>query len=568
MKKLLPVSFLTAAALLLSTASAFAQAPEVSRFPYMNMVSGKDPLAWKVKRASWTAQDEAEYGLFVQRIGLAAEAKKCRSFDSCMRNPEINSLFSPADAAIRYFADCADVPYWLRTYFAWKKGLPMSITTNTEPRDPNDPKKESRNSTVFGNKVLVRADSIAKSGKFPDITQFLSSTSRHGLILDSVSSGTLRTPVKAVPSEPITDFYPVKISRETIKPGTVIYTADGHVAVVYKVDLDGNIRTLNGHPADPNAAQSPLSVRDYNDTFKRSRQEHGSIFKNFRPLEVVGATRDAEGNFVGGKIQFKSDAALGTLASYQQADIKFATPAEYFMFVRKNMASGELKMDVLVEFKRSLKNVCDTVQGRVELVDQAVRAGIDGRRLEVGPDNIFSAHGDWENYSTPSRDVNIRVLFKKTLEDLRTSVRAVRDGNKTYVYTKPFAQLPQDILNIYTEKALSCTVSFTTRGGVKQTLNLEQVRQRMFKISFDPYHCADLRWGDEASGKASCPEDMRWYNSQQYLRNMTEKTSDSHKMTVEQMEAQNKLKNKPFEWSTDIRQYAIELNKAISNLAK
>jgi hypothetical protein len=271
---------------------------------------------------------------------------------------------------------------------------------------------------------------------------------------------------------------------------------------------------------------------------------------------------------IGGSIQFKSDAQLGSLVSYKQVETKFNSTAEYFMFVRKKMASGDLKMDVVLEFKRSLKNVCDTVQGRVELVDQAIKAGIDNQPLEIGPDNIFSAHGDWENYSTPSRDVNIRVLFKKTLDDLRTSVRALRAGDKTYVYTKPLSQLPQELLNVYKEKALSCTVSFTSRAGVKKTLNLEEVRQRMFKISFDPYQCADLRWGDEASGKASCPEDMRWYNAQQYLRNMTEKTADNHKMTVGQMEAQNNAKNKSFEWNTDIRQYIVELNKVINATPK
>ncbi len=556
MKKL---TLLTLAILLTSTA-AFAQ--EVARYPYMNLISGNDRLSWKVTKAAWDDADEKAFGEFVQQIGLAAEAKKCRSFQSCMTNPAFNTLFDPSDAAVRYFADCADVPYWLRVYFAWKKGLPMSVTVNTTPRDPNDPKGTSRNSTVLGNRVLQRADSVAKNGRFPDVTQFLSSTSRHGLILDSVSSGTLRTPVKPDPSEPLADFYPIKINRDSVKPGTVIYTADGHVAMVYKVDLDGNIRTLNGHPADPNAAQSPLSVRDYNDTFKRSRQEHGSIFKNFRPLEVVGATRDANGNLIGGNIRFKSDAELGSLVSYQQAEKKFTSTAEYFMFVRTNMASGDLKMDVVIEFKRSLKNLCDTIQGRVELVDQAIRSGMDQKTLAIGPDNIFSAHGDWENYSTPSRDVNIRVLFKKTLDDLKTSVHQLKAGNKTYVYAKPIAQLPEELRQVYREKALSCTVTFTSRSGVTKTLNLQEVRARIFAISFDPYQCADLRWGDQQAGKEMCQEDMRWYNSQQYLRNMTEKTSDNHKMTVEQMEAQNQAKNKAIVWETDIWGYLKPLSIA------
>ena len=44
------------------------------------------------------------------------------------------------------------------------------------------------------------------------------------------------------------DFYPEKIAKGAIRPGTVIYDPNGHVAVVYSVDDDGRIRFIDTHP--------------------------------------------------------------------------------------------------------------------------------------------------------------------------------------------------------------------------------------------------------------------------------------------------------------------------------
>lgn len=523
------------AAIFSVSATSFAQT-EVKRYPYLQMVSAANPLAWKMKKAKWSEQDEADFGAFIQRIGLAAETHKCNNFVSCLTNPEINPLVKSDPQGLRYFADCADVPYWLRIYFAWKKGLPMSVITNTAPRDPNDPKAENRNETISGNVAIQRTDSVAVNGKFPLITQFLSSTTEDGLILDSVSSGTYRMPIVPNADEPLSDFYPIPIKRSSIKPGTIVYTADGHVAIVYKVDADGNIRTLNGNPADKNASNTPLKSRDYNDTFKRSRQEHGSILKNFRPVELVGATPDAQGNLIGGSIVMKPNSEISD-ASIEQAKLKFASSNEYFLFVRKRLAQGTLQMNVITEFKRTVKNACDFVQQREELVNGALNAGMDSKSMVVAPRNIFSDKEDWENYSTPSKDVNIRAAFKQIMDNLKISVAAVKRGDKLYSYAG--SNLGKDLYDTYKTMAFACTISYNSRTGQTRTLNLEQVHSRMYKISFDPYHCADLRWGDSQTGLQACSEDVRWYNAEQYLRNMMEKVPGDQEMTVDQMERKN-----------------------------
>jgi len=61
-------------------------------------------------------------------------------------------------------------------------------------------------------------------------------------------------------------------------------------------------------------------------------------------------------------------------------------------------------------------------------------------------------------------------------------------------------------------------------------LNLEQVRHRLFQLSFDPYHCAELRWGAQSSDElATCTDDQvkqSWYAGEKGLRNQIDRKYD------------------------------------------
>jgi hypothetical protein len=53
--------------------------------------------------------------------------------------------------------------------------------------------------------------------------------------------------------------------------------------------------------------------------------------------------------------------------------------------------------------------------------------------------------------------------------------------------------------------------------------------QRLFALSFDPYHCPELRWGAKGSELTTCPDNaykFDWYRAEQGLRNQIERTYD------------------------------------------
>src|SRR4051812_19553857 len=70
---------------------------------------------------TWSPALEDEYSQFVQKLGEAIEQHRCKGFDACLRDPASNILYTAdADQKLKLFADCADLPYLLRAYFAFK----------------------------------------------------------------------------------------------------------------------------------------------------------------------------------------------------------------------------------------------------------------------------------------------------------------------------------------------------------------------------------------------------------------------------------------------------------------
>ena len=56
----------------------------------------------------------------------------CRTVDTCLHDQA--NLFRASDPREWFRSDCADLPYVLRFYYAWKRGLPFSYVSDVSPR--------------------------------------------------------------------------------------------------------------------------------------------------------------------------------------------------------------------------------------------------------------------------------------------------------------------------------------------------------------------------------------------------------------------------------------------------
>ena len=144
------------------------------------------------------------------------------------------------------------------------------------------------------------------------------------------------------------------------------------------------------------------------------------------------------------------------------------------------------------------------------------------------PPNIYGTDGDWETYSTPSRDARLKTAFKNLRDTAQRFVDLweARDFSLAYRGT----DLAKDLLAAYDNRASNCSPSYVRSDGSQITMSYEEARRRLFRLSFDPYQCAELRWGAQGNELATCrdgPTKRAWYGAEQRLRNQIDRTYEA-----------------------------------------
>ncbi len=477
---------------------------------------------WVVKKSSWSSQDEKNYQDFISSIGEAAAAKKCISVETCLKssaNPYHNSDPSNAD----FHSDCADLPYYLRTYFSWKNNLPFTYASEVVALGESSDLRYS----PMGNAVKKR--SAVWSGQ-------KGLTILNSIIPNVISSADFRMEYDAGQGYEAPDFYSSHISREAIVPGTMIYDPAGHVAVVYKVSDDGRIHYIDAHP------DNSITSGIYSPKFARSNPRHGAGFKNWRPFKIVNARYNFSGEIVGGQIVMARNSDIpeyGTEQYYGNQPnmdnwkkgqfVIGGRTMNYYDYVRFKMSKGNLVINPVEDFKEILEDICVAVQDRGVAVQNALDAKISSAPHPARlPRNIYGTEGEWETYSSPSRDARLKTSFVDLMNQTRGYFEKLAAHDPTVRYEG--SDLKADLRQAYQSIALACTVSYKRTDHSEVTLNLDQVRKRLFDLSFDPYHCAELRWGASGDELSTCQDDSvkrRWYTQEQWLRNQIDRTYEA-----------------------------------------
>ena len=473
---------------------------------------------YQIRHLEWTAADERDYGEFIARLG----ASGCRTVDSCLGGAaNMFAAGDPPGAAFR--SDCADLPYVLRFYFAWHRGLPFSYAARVEPRGPA---RDARYSPA-GNAVVARRDVLSGADALSVWED----------LRDAVSSATYRIhPALEEPRE--SDFYSPALTPRAIRPGTVIYDPNGHLAVVWKVERDGRLFYIDAHP------DNSLTRGTYDQRFVRAAPGMGAGFKNWRPLSLKGAVHRG-GVWFGGRIvparndaisDFSLSQYFGT-GSNPQTDSAWrdgdfvlnAKRLDYYDYVRARMAGGRLSFDPLREVSDMVASNCADLSYRGDAVMAALEAGLQNEQEPARlPENIYGTEGDWEDYSTPSRDARLKTAFKE-LRDAGARFLALyhaRDPSLDY----KGADLGSDMLAAYDRAAGACTVRYVNSEGRAVSFSYEEARLRLFRLSFDPYHCVERRWGAQGAELASCRDGavkQAWYRAEQVLRNQIDRTYEA-----------------------------------------
>ena len=474
--------------------------------------------SWRILKDHWSEADEEGFGQFVAAIG----ASDCSSSESCLRDPA-----NPYRATDQHFldidVDCAKWPYLLRAYYAWKNGLPFSYVDAV-----SGPGGDLRFSKA-ANRLAGRHDFIDR-GNGLDGPRVIRE------VLGTVFSGTYRTDA-AEHHGVLSDFYSPALQPGTIRPGSVVYDVNGHVGLVYKVDADGRIHYMDAHP------DYTISRSVYGAQFGQSPVRLGGGLKNWRPFKLVGAHQDAEGNLLGGRLVFAQNDQIPDFSLVQyvgtepnpKKDVKKArfvyngVELGFYEYVRVAVSGGKTDYNPIYEMKATMKTLCNDLNDRAQYVDLAIKDGLANRphpsRL---PENIYgSDNQEWETYSTPSRDARIKAAAVQFYNDLSGMIDLWVHRDNRIVYDG--YDLQRDLRKAYAVGSMMCTITYLNSAKRPVAMSFDDMMRRLFALSFDPYHCVELRWGASGEERDSCPDSepkLKWYEAEQRLRNQSDRTYD------------------------------------------
>jgi len=443
------------------------------------------PGAWPVTR-TWSRPLENLYSAWIERL-FDAPADASLGFPSLapvLRDPALNFLWGhlglreddPKNrAAPPAVPDCADLPYYLRAYFSWKLGLPFGLrdcNRGTSDHPPTCGALTSQDEPVAGSEPLDR------------FRKFLR------VLANKVHSGSARTAL----DDDQTDFYPVKLARDALRPGLIYADPYGHVLMIAKwVEQDGGkggrLFAVDGQP-DNSVGRKRFWEGTF--LFASDVKSAGPGFKAFRPVE-----KSAEN----GSMVALSNHVLASDRRFAPFSAEQATLSADDFYARMAKLINPKGLDAQASYEETLNALVEQLETRLGSVDNGERFMRDKGNpvvpMPVGA-KIFETVGPWEDYATPSRDMRLLIALD-VLARLPARVSAhpelfVLGGRKPEVLAAEMEKLHQR--RIHERK-----VEYRRSDGTLFPLTVADVyaRRAAFEMAYNPNDCAEIRWGADPS---------------------------------------------------------------------
>ncbi|MFT6629904.1 MAG: hypothetical protein ACJA1R_003187, partial [Flavobacteriales bacterium] len=436
--------------------------------------SGSGPV-WD-NRNRWSEDFENLYATFVERLfSYPLEADLTwTSLHELTRNEEHNILHNyygqDEDSVLDLGPDCADLPYMLRAYFAWKTGLPFGYRSCTRGRAGSAPRC---------NNLQTNLQERAASG---DVDAFQRFAGR------SVRSGVHSASGRTHPDDDDTDYYPVALNRESLRPGTLYADPYGHLLIIAGWYNQGiaDYGVLMGADAQPDGTVGRRRFWRGSFLFSPETTDVGAGFKAWRP---VIASSDGEVTSLDNRALSRTDEfARYSLQQYEGDTDAFYGTMETMINPRP--------LDPVARMVSLVDSLDESVSRRTNSVNngEAYMAGRSYSTVDMPTGySIFETTGGWEDYSTPSRDMRLLI----SIDTVAHFPDVVRNAPERYgiLVSEVDARVTelQEVLNAELQER---AFSYTRSDGSDWPLTLLDVVQRasLFEVSYNPNDCPEIRW--------------------------------------------------------------------------
>jgi len=477
-----------------------------------------DPGPIWAPRYKWNVANENLYALFVERLFdyPLEDDRTWPSLHPLLRDTERNLLFDyrslKEDGYIQFAPDCADLPYVLRAYFAWKVRLPFGFKHCSRGRAGKPPVCDLPGA---GDNMMSRLELPGKGGvNLPrDDVEAFQLFVNTGL-RTAVHSSSGRT----LPEDELADLYPVPLTRQALKPGTVFADPYGHMLVLahwVPQPLTGS-GILIGADAQPDGTVGQRRFWRGTFLFDPDIASGGAGFKAFRPRTLLDEIIPVEIHPDGEPLMIQRVGVLEDVSNMELKKTRRYTPlslqqykgsADDFYDAVEGLINPR-PLDPRTLLLSLLDAFTESVVRRVTSIDNAEKWRVDHPNDVVAMpegDSIFLAAGPWEDFSTPSRDLRLLISID-TVVGFSKRVRAApqRFGLSPAEVDAKLKELDQVLATELGKR----TFSYTRSDGSSRTLKLEQVvtRAAALEMAYNPNDCPEVRWGAPADSEevATC----------------------------------------------------------------
>jgi len=459
-------------------------------------VTDKSPVqvsgsVWK-NQQGWDSQTEALYSAWINALFYDSDERSSwKALHEVMQRKDQNILYNylsldeddPAGKnKILMDPDCADNPFYLRAYFAWKLGLPFGYHLS------------DRGGIGFSPRTGQWITNESSASKTQPVLAFNSFLRK---VANGVHSGTARTALKDESS----DYYPVPLTKEALRPGTVFADPYGHTLILVRWvpqsgDKPGVLLSVDAQP------DGTVGIKRFwkgNFLFTTTDVIGDPGFKIFRPITLVN-----------GKPQVLKNKELSaksgmTPFSLQQQGMS----GETFYHTMEQLINPE-PMDPEAALLDLIQALHEQLTVRITSVSngEAYMKSHPGEVISMpgGTSGVFQAGGQWEDFSTPNRDLRLLIAMDAVLDFPDKVLRSPDDYKMSKLSSAEHVKKNLD--DFLSQKLSELTITYTRTNGTEQKLTLAEILKRRdaFEMAYNPNDGIEIRWGapEKSEEYATC----------------------------------------------------------------
>jgi hypothetical protein len=462
---------------------------------------------WPI-RNSWNRATENLFSAWIEKLfdgSLDAELS-WPALHEVLRDQSRNALFNHlglGEDQIKMVLrpDCADLPYFLRAYFSFKMGLPFGYSICSRGGGGAAPRCPTWSSIV---QSAADTHPSPESTSAQPVSAPVAPAPRPGLVasfaryLPNLANGVHSASGRTMPNDNNTDYYPVSLSQQTLRPGAAYHDPYGHVLMIVRrvPEANGEAGVILAVDGQPDGTVARKRFWRGNFLYAQNPALGGPGFKRFRPIvrDKNGVLRRLTNDEIAKNPQY-GDFSLGPSR----------LGVEEFYDRMDDVMSPE-PLDPVAALKDAITSLEEQVKVRVTSVENGRKFQHSGRGEASMPDGatIFETIGPWEDFSTPSRDLRLLIA----IDVVRGFPDRVARRPERYAMPqgRSVADVKAQLQSVLASELAARKFSYPRSDGSPWTLALKDVMDRTpeLEMAYNPNDCVELRWGapprsDEAS---------------------------------------------------------------------